>query len=75
MHKGTRRRRCGRFAIAYFLPRDLDSALRARTDHIVIPAKAGIHSSDARAPEGWVPAFAGMTGKGRTSALPLRALR
>ena len=36
----------------------------------VVPAKAGIHSSTARAAEKWVPAFAGMTmGRG----WPLRA--
>jgi cytochrome c-type biogenesis protein CcmH len=37
----------------------------------VVPAKAGIHSSPARAAEKWVPAFAGMTmGRGR----PLRVI-
>jgi cytochrome c-type biogenesis protein CcmH len=37
----------------------------------VVPAKAGIHSSTARAAEKWVPAFAGMTmGRGR----PLRVI-
>jgi hypothetical protein len=33
----------------------------AAVPKIVIPAKAGIHSSDARAAERWVPAFAGTT--------------
>jgi hypothetical protein len=32
---------------------------------IVIPPKAGIHRSAARAAEKWVPAFAGMTNEGR----------
>jgi hypothetical protein len=31
----------------------------------VIPAKAGIHSSEAREVDGWIPAFAGMTNNGR----------
>jgi hypothetical protein len=31
---------------------------------IVIPAKAGTHSSAAEPPEKWVPAFAGMTMNG-----------
>ena len=38
-------------------------ALRARFSLIqgVVPAKAGIHGSEARAADRWVPAFAGTT--------------
>jgi hypothetical protein len=32
-----------------------------RTEKVVIPAKAGIHLSEAGAAEEWVPAFAGTT--------------
>ena len=35
--------------------------MRTRFANSVVPAKAGTHSSEARAPERWIPAFAGMT--------------
>ena len=39
----------------------------------VIPAKAGIHSEVKPADSGWIPAFAGMTGKRDTRNLNERA--
>ena len=35
--------------------------MRTRFANSVVPAKAGTHSSEARAPERWIPAFAGIT--------------
>src|SRR5712671_4893524 len=35
--------------------------MRTRFANSVVPAKAGTHSSEARASERWIPAFAGMT--------------
>jgi len=35
--------------------------MRIRFANSVVPAKAATHSSEARAPERWIPAFAGMT--------------
>src|SRR5712675_1158976 len=35
--------------------------MRTRFVNSVVPAKAGTHASEARAPERWIPAFAGMT--------------
>src|SRR5207248_6623419 len=35
--------------------------MRTRFANSVIPAKAGTHASEARAPERWIPAVAGMT--------------
>jgi NADH-quinone oxidoreductase subunit M len=39
------------------------AAQKSAASNDVIPAEAGIHASAARAPDEWVPAFAGMTVK------------
>jgi hypothetical protein len=38
--------------------------LQSGTAPTVIPAKAGIHCADIGLPDGWIPAFAGMTMEG-----------
>jgi hypothetical protein len=43
-----------------------DPTLRIASQSVV-PAKAGTHSSDARAAEWWIPARAGMTDYGAAS--------